>query len=302
MNRKTLVLPAVVGLLAPVLAACGGSDSGGGSGDAIVVGTTDRFTAIEGRPGAARPGLRLRRRHLEHPAPDRADPDGPARAATASRCPRPPRAAASPTAATSATPAPCASGLKFANGDAVTAEDVKFSIDRALRHQGRQRRRSPCCPPSTPSRPRATTRSSSTSRPPTRPSRSSCRPRSPASSTPTTTTKDKLRDGFEVDGSGPYTLKAEVKDDELVKAVFTKNPNYKGDVDAEERQGRAALLRGRRRHGHGARQGRHRPDDPHHVARADQEALRRLRRTTSTSSRCPAWRSATSPSTPTPRR
>ena len=30
MNRKTLVLPAVIGLLAPVLAACGGSDSGSG--------------------------------------------------------------------------------------------------------------------------------------------------------------------------------------------------------------------------------------------------------------------------------
>ena len=34
MNRKTLVLPAVVGLLAPVLAACGGSDSGADGGDA----------------------------------------------------------------------------------------------------------------------------------------------------------------------------------------------------------------------------------------------------------------------------
>ncbi|CAM5239011.1 Peptide-binding protein OS=Streptomyces tendae OX=1932 GN=GUR47_33745 PE=3 SV=1 [Streptomyces tendae] len=43
MNRKTLVLPAVVGLLAPVLAACGGSDSGSGDGDAIAVGTTDGF-------------------------------------------------------------------------------------------------------------------------------------------------------------------------------------------------------------------------------------------------------------------
>ncbi|MFD6613529.1 hypothetical protein ACFWD1_32225, partial [Micromonospora chalcea] len=50
MNRKTLVLPAVVGLLAPVLAACGGSDSGSSSGDAIVVGTTDRFTASKDAP------------------------------------------------------------------------------------------------------------------------------------------------------------------------------------------------------------------------------------------------------------
>ena len=50
MNRKTLVLPAVVGLLAPVLAACGGSDGGGDSGDAIVVGTTDQFTATKDAP------------------------------------------------------------------------------------------------------------------------------------------------------------------------------------------------------------------------------------------------------------
>ena len=33
MNRKTLVLPVVIGLLAPVLAACGGTDSGSGGGD-----------------------------------------------------------------------------------------------------------------------------------------------------------------------------------------------------------------------------------------------------------------------------
>ena len=50
MNRKTLVMPAVVGLLAPVLAACGGSASGGDSGDAIVVGTTDQFTASKEAP------------------------------------------------------------------------------------------------------------------------------------------------------------------------------------------------------------------------------------------------------------
>lgn len=47
MNRKTLVLAAAMGLLAPVLAACGDAESGSGSGDAIVVGTTDRFTASE---------------------------------------------------------------------------------------------------------------------------------------------------------------------------------------------------------------------------------------------------------------
>lgn len=50
MNRKTLVLPAVIGLLVPVLAACGGTDSGSDNGDAIVVGTTDAFTASKDAP------------------------------------------------------------------------------------------------------------------------------------------------------------------------------------------------------------------------------------------------------------
>jgi len=42
--------------------------------------------------------------------------------------------------------------------------------------------------------------------------------------------KKELRSGFEVDGSGPYTFKADVKDDKLVSAVFTKNPEYKGSL------------------------------------------------------------------------
>lgn len=40
--------------------------------------------------------------------------------------------------------------------------------------------------------------------------------------------KDKLRKGFAIDGSGPYTMRAEVKDNVMVKATFTKNPNYQG--------------------------------------------------------------------------
>lgn len=39
--------------------------------------------------------------------------------------------------------------------------------------------------------------------------------------------KDKLRDGFDVDGSGPYTFDADVEDNAIVSATFTKNPSYK---------------------------------------------------------------------------
>lgn len=107
MNRKTLVLPAVIGLLAPVLAACGATDSAGGSGDAIVVGTTDRFTASKGAPAPIDPAyaydvgtwniLRQTVQTLLVQPP-----------AMANRNPKPPPAVPSPTAATSATPAPCA--------------------------------------------------------------------------------------------------------------------------------------------------------------------------------------------------
>ncbi|MEU1258887.1 hypothetical protein ABZ445_36935, partial [Streptomyces chartreusis] len=57
MNRKTLVLPAVIGLLVPVLAACGGTDSGSDNGDAIVVGTTDAFTASKDAPAPLDPAF-----------------------------------------------------------------------------------------------------------------------------------------------------------------------------------------------------------------------------------------------------
>ncbi|MBV9024054.1 MAG: peptide-binding protein, partial [Streptomycetaceae bacterium] len=53
MNRKLLVLPAMVGLIAPALAGCG--DSNGGSDDAIVVGTTDQIQTSPGRQGPLDP-------------------------------------------------------------------------------------------------------------------------------------------------------------------------------------------------------------------------------------------------------
>ena len=40
----------------------------------------------------------------------------------------------------------------------------------------------------------------------------------------------KLRTGFQIDGSGPYTFKANVKNNRVVDATFTKNPSYKGSL------------------------------------------------------------------------
>jgi peptide/nickel transport system substrate-binding protein len=228
MNRKTLVLPAVIGLLAPVLAACGGSGSGSDSDGAIVVGTTDRFTASKDAPAPLDPAyaydvgswnilrqtvqtLMIQPKGEGDPVPEAAEScdftdSGNERYACKLR-----------------------SGLKFANGDAITAEDVKFSIDRAraikadsgvfallstidtVETQGDNEvifhlKTADATFPFKLSTPVA------------------------GIVNPDDYEKDKLRDGFDVDGSGPYTLRSEVKNDELVDAVFTKNPNYKGTL------------------------------------------------------------------------
>ncbi|MEU8795842.1 ABC transporter substrate-binding protein [Streptomyces sp. NPDC048643] len=228
MNRKTLVLPAVVGLLAPVLAACGGSDSGSSSGDAIVVGTTDRFTASKDAPAPFDPAyaydvgtwnvlrqtvqtLMIQPRGDGEPEPEAAEKCG---------------FSDSGNERYSCT---LREGLKFSNGDAVTAKDVKFSIDRAraikadsgvfallstidtVETQGDREvifhlKSADATFPFKLSTPVA------------------------GIVNPKDYDKGKLRDGFSVDGSGPYTLESEVKDDAVVKAVFSKNPNYKGQL------------------------------------------------------------------------
>ncbi|MGW3496153.1 ABC transporter substrate-binding protein [Streptomyces sp. NPDC001020] len=228
MNRKTLVLPAVVGLLTPVLAACGGSDSGGKSGDAIVVGTTDRFIADKDAPAPLDPAfaydngpwnilrqvvqtLMAQPRGGGDPVPEAAEScgfsdKGNERYACKLR-----------------------KDLKFANGDPVTAADVKFSIDRVrtikadsgvdgllstidtVETQGDNEvifhlKTADATFPFKLSTPVA------------------------AILSPKDYEKDKLREGFQISGSGPYTMQAEVKNNELVKATFTKNPHYQGQL------------------------------------------------------------------------
>ena len=228
MNRKTLVLPAVVGLLAPALAACGGTDSGSGSGDAIVVGTTDRFTATKDAPAPLDPAysydvgtwnilrqtvqtLMIQPKGEGEPVPEAAESCG------------------FTDTGNERYSCKLRSGLKFANGDAVTAKDVKFSIERArtikadsgvfallstidtIETQGDNEvifhlKTADATFPFKLSTPVA------------------------GIVNPADYEKNKLRDGFDVDGSGPYTLKAETDGDEMTKAVFTKNPHYKGTL------------------------------------------------------------------------
>jgi peptide/nickel transport system substrate-binding protein len=228
MNRKTLVLPAVIGLLAPVLAACGGSGSGSGDGDAIVVGTTDRFTATKAAPAPLDPAyaydvgtwnilrqtvqtLMIQPRGEGEPVPEAAESctftdTGNERYSCTLR-----------------------KDLKFANGDAITAEDVKYSIDRARSLKADSG---------------VFALLSTIDTVETKGDREVIFHLKTADATfpyklstpvagivnPDDYQRNSLRDGFDVDGSGPYTLESEVKNDELVDAVFTKNPNYKGTL------------------------------------------------------------------------
>nr|WSZ95196.1 ABC transporter substrate-binding protein [Streptomyces sp. NBC_00857] len=227
MNRKTLVLSAVIGLLAPVLAGCGDSDGGSDGGDAIVVGTTDQYAATKDAPAPLDPAaaydigtwniLRQTVQTLMQvprgggaPVPEAASKCGfTDRENQSYRC-------------------TLREGLKFANGDPVTAEDVKYSIQRtqdikdasgvyalmgnvdALETNGDSEiifhlKSSDATFPYKLSTPVAGIVSSKLY------------------------PKNKVRDGFEIDGSGPYTFKADVQDDTIVKATFTRNPNYLGD-------------------------------------------------------------------------
>ncbi|MGR8011496.1 ABC transporter substrate-binding protein [Streptomyces hypolithicus] len=231
MNRKTLVLPAVIGLLAPGLAACGSAVGGGEDSDAIVVGTTDRFIATKEAPAPFDPAfaydagawnvLRQTVQMLMHvprgggePVPDAASKCGFTDTQNESyRC-------------------TLRSGLKFADGDPLTADDVKFSIERVLKikdgngpvallsnidaietngdHGIVFHLKTPDATfPHKIATPAAGIVNSGAYR------------------------ADKLRSGLQAEGSGPYTLKTETDGDRVVKAVFTKNPHYKGDVDVK---------------------------------------------------------------------
>ncbi|MGW7242207.1 ABC transporter substrate-binding protein [Streptomyces sp. NPDC054804] len=234
MNRKTLVLPAVIGLLTPVLAACGGSDSGSNSDGAIVVGTTDRFTATKDAPAPIDPaysydvgGWNILRQTVQtlmsqpkgdgQPVPDAAEScsftdSGSERYACKLR-----------------------EGLKFSDGNAVTAADVKWSMERALRIK---------------SSTGVFALLSNIDTIETQGDREVIFHLKSADATfpyklstpvagilnPKDYAKDKLRDGFDVDGSGPYTFKADVQNNEIVSATFTKNPNYKGSVTVNNEQ------------------------------------------------------------------
>ncbi|MEU9333614.1 ABC transporter substrate-binding protein [Streptomyces sp. NPDC048290] len=228
MNRKILVLPAVAGLLVPALAACGGSDGAGDGGDAIVTGTTDRFIATKDAPAPLDPAysydvgswnvlrqtvqtLMVQPRGEGEPVPEAAESctftdSGNERYVCKLR-----------------------KDLKFSNGDKVTAEDVKYSIDRALAikaDSGVFALLSTIDTVETSGDREVIFHLKSADA--TFPYKLS----TPVAGivNPDDYTKSKLRDGFDISGSGPYRIQPKVEGGEMVSAVFTRNPHYKGSL------------------------------------------------------------------------
>ncbi|MET9438896.1 ABC transporter substrate-binding protein [Streptomyces sp. NPDC006551] len=225
MNRKTLVLPALAaGLLAPLLVSCGGSDDTG----AIVVGTTDQFVATDEAPAPLDPAfaydtgawniLRQTVQTLLHvprgggePVPEAAESCGFSdRASESYRC-------------------TLREGLTFADGTPITAEDVKFSVERVLAIKSDNGTAALLA--------NVDTVETNGERDIVFHLKTPDATFPYKLSTPVAGilskskySADKLREGFDVDGSGPYAMKVERDGEKIAKVVFTKNPNYKGDI------------------------------------------------------------------------
>ncbi|WP_328539682.1 ABC transporter substrate-binding protein [Streptomyces sp. NBC_00344] len=226
MNRKTLVLPAVVGLLAPILAACGSTDSGDSGGKAIVVGTTDSFVADQEAPAPFDPAYaydagawNILRPALQsllqvprgggQPKPDAASDCRFTDTENESyRC-------------------KLRSGLEFSNGDPLKAADVKYSLERVTRINDRN---GPAGLLDNIDTIEQVSDNELVFHLKTPDATFPYKLATPAAGIVEKGTYEpnRLRNGFVVDGSGPYTLKTVVSNNRMQKAVFTKNPHYKG--------------------------------------------------------------------------
>ncbi|MDX3229681.1 ABC transporter substrate-binding protein [Streptomyces sp. ME19-01-6] len=228
MNRKSLVLPVLAGLMTSTLAACGGTDGAGSDDGAIVVGSTDRIEASKVATAPLDPAqaydfgswsvlhstfqtlMRLPRSGTD-PIPDAAEQCGfQDRQSEQYRC-------------------KLREGLKFSNGHDLTSADVKFSLERVLRikdQSGVWSLLSNVDKVETPNdrevvihlaTPDATFPSKLTT---------------PAAAILDSEVyrKDAVHKGFDIVGSGPYTAKTEVQGNRLTKVVFTRNPQYQGDI------------------------------------------------------------------------
>ncbi|MBW8797522.1 MAG: peptide-binding protein [Streptomyces sp.] len=228
MNRKTLALSAVAGLLTPALAGCGGADTGS-KGGAIVIATTDQFTATKDAPAPLDPAytydtsawnlLRPTVQTLMIQPKGDGDP-----------VPEAAQSCSFTDKGSERYVCKLRGGLRFADGDAITAADVKSSIERSLRinaDTGVSALLNTIDTIETQGDREIVfhLKSADATFPYklTTPVAGIVNPKNYAG--------DKLRDGFDVDGSGPYTFKAVVRDNTIASVTYTRNPQYRGSLD-----------------------------------------------------------------------
>ncbi|MEF3116008.1 ABC transporter substrate-binding protein [Streptomyces chrestomyceticus] len=231
MNRKTLVLPALAGLLVPTLAACGSSDGSGEGGKPIKVGTTAQLEATKDAPAPLDPAqaydvdawnvlrgtlqtlMRLPRSGTA-PVPEAAESCGFRDTQNEQfRC-------------------KLRDGLKFSNGHALTSKDVKFSIDRMLAIKYDRGPISLVDNVDKVETPSETEVVFHLKKPDATFPQKLATPAAAIVDSEVYPAKG-LYKGFEVSGSGPYTVKVEHSGERVSKAVFTKNPDYKGGIETK---------------------------------------------------------------------
>ncbi|WP_419993582.1 ABC transporter substrate-binding protein [Streptomyces boninensis] len=227
MIRKTLVVPAaLIGLLAPVLAACGDDSGSDSEGDAIRVGTTDGLQVSKEAPAPLDPVaaydintwnvlqntfqtlMRMPRTGTE-PEPDAAQScEFSDKESAQYRC-------------------TLRDGLKFSNGHDLTSEDVKFSFDRMLGihyENGPYGLLTNIDKVETPGEKEVVFHLKSPD---------ATFPSKLATAAAAIVDKDEypakgLYKGLKIVGSGPYALDVQTKDGQAVKSVYTRNKHYKG--------------------------------------------------------------------------
>ncbi|MGW7515374.1 ABC transporter substrate-binding protein [Streptomyces sp. NPDC054796] len=230
MNRKILVLPALAGLLVPVLAGCGGgADGDDGDGKPIVVGTTDSFAVSKDTPAPFDPAasydvsawnvmrntfqtlLRLPRSGTE-PVTDAAERCGFTDQRNEQyRC-------------------TLRDGLTFSNGNELDAKDVEFSVKRLLHIDFAN---GPASLLSNVDKAEATNNREIVFHLKKPDATFPYKLATPAASIVDSETypANGFVKGFDVTGSGPYVL--DDFDAKKNKAVFTRNPDYKGTLNVK---------------------------------------------------------------------
>jgi peptide/nickel transport system substrate-binding protein len=225
MNRKLLVLPALLGVMTPLLVGCGGSGGGSGGGKAIVVGTTDSIELTKDSPAPLDPAtsydsatwnifyntfqmLLTYQRGSTIPSPDAAtDCHYTDVSVLTYQC-------------------TMREDGKFSNGDPLTAQDVKFSIDRMKKINWPTGPASLISGVKSVDAPDDKTVVFHLKAPDaTFPAKLA----TPAAAIVDSKiySMDQPYSGFHLTGSGPYTLDSFV---EAKQGVFSKNPHYTGTL------------------------------------------------------------------------